>query len=254
MDDVTQPSTFYQIKSSDRNVGTSSDFTVYLNDQYKKIVDLTEVKLVAALIPNTLYNIRTGVNDTITWYHAGVSNYSATITPGTYTIDSLITALTSAMVAADSNNWTITYSTTSLKATITGSAAFNLTVTSTALSGGVLGFTDFFTSATSVTGANAINLLPALNLYVHIYELGLTLQSTQTKEQATFQIPIPSGPTSVIQYTAGSYYDQSITYQAPRKLDSLTVKLRLENGEAANLNGSEWNLTLQLRRESSSLQ
>ena len=79
------------ISSKDRNASSnsSSDFFVYLPVPVSNIksIELSELSL-----PNTIYNIRTGINDSICWDYLSVS-YNFTIPPGLYSISSLLSTI-----------------------------------------------------------------------------------------------------------------------------------------------------------------
>jgi hypothetical protein len=244
--------TFYQIKSSDRTSGTAASFVLSLESPFKSIKQLTEVSLVAATIPNTIYNVRTGVNSSISWIHSGTK--LATLTPGNYTITDLLTLVAAAMNAADANTYAFTYNSSTFKVTATAAGAFSFASTTSSFWTSILGITDFTTSGTSISGSQVINLNPSANIYLKIDEMGLSMQTTNQLEQDLFTIPVSVAGGYLIQYTEGSGWRQDKTfYSSPRDINKLTVSLFLQNNELVELNGAEWSMILRMRRNTSYL-
>ena len=113
------------IQSKDRISGTASDFII----QVPSMTKVREVNLVSASIPNTIYNI-TAANNTIYW-NAGSGPLSATISPGAYSVTLLTVALTTAMTAANPNEYSVSYNYTTMKISIDCDVNISLTCTNT---------------------------------------------------------------------------------------------------------------------------
>jgi hypothetical protein len=248
------------LKSLDRDTtsASSSNFkqtfsgSVWLSQVWQNVV---EVSLEGAVIPNTLYNIRSGVNNVIkfTNSNSGGGTKTGTVTAGSYTIDTLVTALGTAMTTGDgTDTFTVTYSATTNKVSITtvaGTGTITVLFTSSTINS-TIGFSSTANSsaATTVTGVNVFNLAQPYNLFINIPELELFhVQSSNQLDKPTFTIPVTSPEGDVISYFATQFLDQQLRFGNPRSFRELNVRLTLDGNEAADLNGSEWTLYLLLK-------
>jgi hypothetical protein len=248
------PEQQFILKSADRDTTagwTSSSFKItFSGDVWKSEAwrNVVQINLIGAIFQNTLYNVRSGVNNTIQWNNASTgSNKSATLTVGSYTIDTLIVEIQTQMNAVDADSYVVTYSATSNKVTI--SAAHNVTIKSTGTVNSLIGYS---TTANSDTGApvapNVFNLTQPYNLYINIPDLELFhVKTSNSLDKPTFTIPVTTPEGNEIAHWASQTFDQVIRYGNPRSFKDLTVNLTLDGNEAANLNGSEWTLYLLLK-------
>src|SRR5690554_4681720 len=100
------------LRSVDRYTGTPNFFQV----QLAYPVCASNFKLESVLIPNSIYVINTDSN--VFEFQRGSTGHSVTVSPGSYSIASLVLVLQTLMLGADSNGYTVTYSSTSMKVTI----------------------------------------------------------------------------------------------------------------------------------------
>lgn len=236
------------VRSEDRVSGTSSAFKFNAGGDYRlaqmavKHIDLLEV-----VIPNTIYNIRSGVNNTFTVTHGG--SFTVTLTPGIYTIDDLLTEVAARLLVADNTlSWTATYSAKTKKVSISNVSLTDFTLTFLTTSPDEeLGFpltnnaSTIFSSASGVlTATNVFNVGRPYDLHINIQEFGQTARCTKTYNNATFVCTFSVNGGTILDWTARDHYDQHCRFTPPRNIYELNVTLKLGNGEIADLNGEEW--------------
>lgn len=91
MDYTNSQTSIVSIRSQDRIAGgNSSSFTVQFNNSDRYFTQVTKVALLSAIIPNTIYNIRTGVNDQVVWKTNGSVAKTYQIPAGYYNITQLL--------------------------------------------------------------------------------------------------------------------------------------------------------------------
>lgn len=240
------------VRTEDRTTGStsSSDFTIYLPSSLA-IQGIKRVCLESAQIPNTVYNVRTSVNDRMCWKRGG-TDYNFQIPAGNYDSASLLSAIQTGMNAADANTYVLSLSTTSGKVTVGGSGAFQLNWTSNPQAAtscrAVLGYaTGDSASGTSQVATNVINLTRPDALLIKILDSYPIVRSTGTTvDNAHFVIPIDVAPFDLITYDKGQEWNQFYEFASPVTLQQLVVKLFLPGGEAADLNGAEWSMVLRM--------
>lgn len=236
---------FLFIDSRDRLSGSSSsaDFTVELPEA---VVGIKKVTLKQVNIPNTIYNVRTGVNDIFRVTRGGTP-YIYTIAAGAYTITNLLSTIQTGINALDANTYTLTYSTTTMKVTIAGAGAFIINWSVTASCYYELGFTSSDSaSGTSFTGTNVANVALPYNIYLSIPQLGLTTITTFSNDRATFVIPVLENSGSVINYSSEGNFEQVLHFPSPITIHRLDIRLHMRGLTVVNLNGADWTMMLDL--------
>lgn len=227
--------------------GNSSNCTIPLPTHWTKI---HSVSLESFIVPNTSYNIRAGVNDYIPFRRSS-TNYAFQITPGSYTITSLLSAIQTGMNAADANTYTCTYSAITMKATIAGSGAFILNfATGTNASTSCwreLGFSQADTSSTtSHTGSNVVSLEKPSTLFINIPELRYPVSTSNSADYHTFIVPLTENAGNLVFFSTTSQFDQRIAFSSPISFSELTFLLKDRSNVASSLNGGEWAMILKL--------
>lgn len=207
------------------------------------------VELLEAIIPNTIYKIRTGVNNIID-FSVGASVFVATIPPGAYTFGSLMVAIVTAMKAQTDNTWTATANSDTFKVTITGASNFILLFGSgtnkTTSMATFLGFTAADTaSGTTATGTNALQLANPFSVYVRIQELGNNIY-TSSGQNFTYRLPLVVESGSIAEIDVNSDYRQILPLNQQRIFQNFTVSLCYADGSAIDLNGSSYELVLEI--------
>lgn len=218
---------------------SSSDFTIELPEA---ITNIERVRLVAANVPNTIYNVRS-TNNIIRWTRGSAFTY--TIPEGAYTVTNLLSTIQTGMNAADANSYTLTYSSTTYKVTIAGSAAFVLNWSGSSTPYYMLGFSSSDSSSgTSHTGTNVANMMLPYNLLVEIPQLGPLTITSRNNGRCTFTVPIDVNSGNMVNFTEGNYEQKLNTGNLT--LYKLDVRLLHYDRTAVNLNGADWNLLLSL--------
>ncbi len=259
------------IRSIDRAPQSNSptDFTVVFKNA--TIHDVKSARLVNATIPSTVYNIVTGVNDTISFIAptgAGLPKLGV-IPPGFYDQTSFPTAVALAMNTADPGHptYSVTFNTINNKLVFTNSA-YTFTIYTNniyaapyepllnlqagfALLDSTIGTTGYTSSSVSGTQTinppNIMNLNTPLHFLLLIQEIGARTLTTNPADQASFIIPNNVNSGDTIDYFPEITWDQ--TFELPHVLNTnkLTVQLLLPGGlGVANLNGANWTFILQL--------
>lgn len=233
------------IDSRDRTP-SSPGFT----DAWFDIVDVPSVlyrraRLVSFVIPNLLYSIDS-TNNKIAFTRS--SNFTATITPGNYTITQLSTAIGTAMNGQNSNNYSATYDANTQKMTISGTNPFVLDFGAAGTMWRQLGFENSTSSsATSHTGTNYVNLSPENYVYIQIEEIGTKVLSTRaTNYGATFYVPLDVSKGSLVFQSEGTM-NQIVDISPPKRLERIRVRILDHTGSIANFK-SDWHLYLGLEQ------
>lgn len=233
--------------SSKRRLAQSSSSTNFTVKLPHAVTDVKKVMLREVLMPNTLYNIRSGVNAKID-FNDGV-NKTATLTPGNYSMSALMSHVLTQLNAVSSGFTAVTYSSTSLKVTIARSSIFNLlwasganTAQSTAE---ILGFSATDLSAASTyTGDKAAGFFQPLSLFLAVDELGSPLTNTYGL-LSTFKIPVTVGAEG-LQVMADSQWYPQVVAALGKNIAQLTCRVFFENGEVVSLNGADWEMLLEV--------
>lgn len=239
------------LSSRDRNTTTSisrSDFQLKLNSP----IYASMFSLVGASIPNTIYNVRTGINDTFVVGLTGdaSTDYTATLPAGNYTIDDVVAALPTLIGTATGKTHGMAYNDVTLKTTVTGSTG--MYVKSTGTLNSCLGFSTTANSATgtSVTASNATNFNEPAYVFVRLMASpgfipnGVQLPASQNF--ATFKIYFKADRANVGFYTPEDLLNQEISLQnGVQEFRDFRIQLVYADGTLVDLNGFDWDLTLE---------
>lgn len=245
----------FHLKSIDRVSGTSDSFVLNLSNYgftYEDARNIKKVCLKGAIIPNTFYNIVTGINDRFCWFSGGSSrNYQ--IPAGAYAIQDLITLIQNAMnEAGDGSSYTITYSSITMKVTISATGSFKTNFASNAFSSTScykeIGWTLVDgVSADSAISPNVISLSRPYVLYVNIRELGNSdWRTSNILDRPTFVVPMQGESGEMVYWYALETLEQSLQFQGVN-VTTLNISLSAPNGQTVSLNGSEWELIVEMK-------
>lgn len=234
------------ISSEDRIYGSSSDFTVQMQQSINNIKSL---KLEAAAIPISWYPIQPA------YYHVPLAEganptVNVSVPTGWYTPPDLATALATALNSASPGGatYTVTYSTLTGKYTIASTTSFSLPW-ATDIAAYPSNFMEYVlgwqkspdtTPAVSVTspGVGTMN-----DLFVSLVVKPVTTNAytcTTTVASTSFTIPVLGNQEDIIYYlNNGTGYSQQLDYQVPSiNLRELTITLRHISGQVVDLNGA----------------
>lgn len=248
----------FTVDSKDRDTNyvdgiapTSSAFHIPL-DYDLNLHKVIAVKLKRVILPNTIYNIRAGVNDLISWTSAGVGK-TATIPAGSWTLVNLMAGIVTLMNAADgTNTYTVAVNNTSTSSSqkvvftrATGANTFVLSYTASRFPTYELGFQSGVTAGTNVyTGGCFPNVMTPYSLGIRVREFGKDyVRGTADNRGFTFLVPVDVNSGDVINFYPdddGIY--QGLFFSSPVDVRELTVTVHLPDGTAADLNGVEWQM------------
>lgn len=243
----------FVVRSKDKTSGDSSNFKIKLDYPYG-LKNIKRICLKEITMPAGFYNIRTDVNDSFVFKvgTSGSTNYTVTLDPGSYTVDSLMTALQTGINATASGlTVAVTQDATSHLMLITVSAGGDFCIpitTSTAFPTRATGFEDYSTSGTYVTTGGKIpdcSYPTSIGVLVQTQTggFGEYIRTTSSKDNFSFFVPITGNFGSVMFYNPeqeGLY--QEVKFSTPRDIYEFDVSLWLDNAEAANINGLEWEM------------
>jgi hypothetical protein len=181
-----------------------------------QIVLSKSMRLIYASLPNTVYNVISGVNNMLDFAIDG-GTYSVALPPGDYDVDSLSGQLAALMNTQYNNMFTVTYNSTtnlfriggrSMPVTLLFASGRNASISLAS----VLGYGPNDVSGMSITATNMPSLIEPQMMYLSIVNVpGANV--TTTNFQSQFTIPLASGGKgSYCIYNEASNYKQSIYF------------------------------------------
>jgi hypothetical protein len=193
-----------------------------------------------ANIPYSFYSITT-IDNTFSWGLVGGPINTYYVEPGNYNITQFIDVIKNAMGAS----YTITYSSITSKILITHSTS-NFIIYAATINH-VLGFsktTNTTSTANLLYGRDCVNLnqIRAINVELNFPTYNVNVaQSYNNNILAT--IPVYVAPFSIITYTNPNNFRTNLYVN---KLDQIQIRLLSNDGNLINLNGINYQMTLQL--------
>jgi hypothetical protein len=193
-----------------------------------------------ANIPYSFYSITT-IDNTFSWGLVGGPINTYYVEPGNYNITQFIDVIKNAMGAS----YTITYSSITSKILITHSTS-NFIIYAATINH-VLGFsktTNTTSTANLLYGRDCVNLnqIRAINVEINFPTYNVNVaQSYNNNILAT--IPVYVAPFSIITYTNPNNFRTNLYVN---KLDQIQIRLLSNDGNLINLNGINYQMTLQL--------
>lgn len=218
----------FLIKSRDRTSGTSSSFTVTL-----PVAISGAFRAEYLMIPNSIYTIVTGVNDTLI-----TSLGTITLSPGFYSTTSIQVELDAKLKVANAG-YAATYNTTTKKMTITNASAFTITIVGDATTcGRVLGYTANVASTTSATGDSLVDLYPIVLLVIKITEAYIQpLFRTDNLVKGAWIVPLTATQGNLMHLFSSELGSTVFNFTGTT---TLTILIYDEQGQAISLNGLDW--------------
>jgi hypothetical protein len=193
-----------------------------------------------ANIPYSFYSITT-IDNTFSWGLVGGPINTYYVEPGNYNITQFIDVIKNAMGAS----YTITYSSITSKILITHSTS-NFIIYAATINH-VLGFsktTNTTSTANLLYGRDCVNLnqIRAINVEINFPTYNVNVaQSYNNNILAT--IPVYVAPFSIITYTNPNNFRTNLYVN---KMDQIQIRLLSNDGNLINLNGINYQMTLQL--------
>lgn len=241
-------------------LSTASNNVVYNNGSFKSDVEFkfnsilkdtkdlirASISILSAQIPVSFYNIN--VYTDVLKIQIGMTVYTFTLTNGNYTSTTLVAEILRVLIAQGLTDFTIVYSTTTGKLTISRATSFTILFSGSTILG-VLGYSQTSnTVGTSLTALNPLNLLGSLRVRVLSTQLSTLNIDSSVKGGVSLlaSIPIEAPPYGVILFD--NYTKSS---QALSALDITDIDLQLvdDNGNLFNFNNIDWSITMVLYTE-----
>jgi len=213
-----------------KNSGNPFDICVSLTKVHRNI---TSIALKNVQLPIGFYTMRSPYNT----FTIGVTVY--TLTPGNYTITSLITALNSLItggVGAFSLN------------TVTNIVTYTSAAGSVTISGNLLTILGFVTSTGSTIIATN-SYLVSFDTHIFLYFPDFGTSSSETT-LGTFKVPINANSSGIVHWAELSQNVQKFKSSVVRYIDKIRVKVIDRYGNALNNNGVDWSFTLEIESDS----
>ena len=237
------------VNSSDRlNYAntTSSNFTVNFP---VPLTNIKSCKLLSVTVPSTIYSIRAGVNDLISWSR-GANNFTALVVPGNWTLNSLIAEIGPLMSGTDSGaSYTLNYLSVSEQLAFACTSSFTLN-----WGGGlpnymnyVLGFPPINVSSVSnvIQSSNSFDLSFPHYCCLYLSNLPSVLTTSNNQKPVSFIVPLTQNGFSGLNfYGQDKDFEQELPLSQIITISSLQVQLYDEKGNSLSLNGNDFSFLL----------
>jgi hypothetical protein len=254
------------IDSRDRVSGTSTNFQVKLNPA---IFGVKSIKLVNVVMPNSIYNFTNSNNYLyIAETGAGGGTVGILITPGCYTATQVATIIGQQLTSHSllGYTYTCTYSTNTLKFTITSTGNFQMLMTSnnnyaSKPAGQILGFNLDTSPALSQTGDTIPQLYQPTHIFIDIAEFPVITRSTNYFLYGTFFVNLTTNSGSIENWSLFERNYEVDFYGTSRAISELNIRLKIRNtlnqsvenlfiggndSVEPDLNGGDWTMVLEL--------
>lgn len=214
--------------------GNPFQCTVILGNRHRAIRSLT---LKNVQIPVGFYNVRSPYNT------MNLNSVSYTVTPGNYSITTLLNALNTTVTSAVGAFSVGTLNNNIQFSSAAGTALMNVQPLSLL---SFLGFTDQ-QQGTAFYGTNSY--IVNFDTYLNIWIENLGTQSLEPR-QITFKVPLSTGPGSIVQWTENTQNTQMVQVtDRGARLDRLNIQVQDRFGNLLNNNGIDWAFTLEIEAD-----
>ena len=201
------------------------------------------VSVQTAQIPGTFYNVD-DINNLLVYSVGGGANINLVIPQSNYNVNTLKTYLQTVMTG-----FTIAFNSSTNKYTFThATSTFSFKPTSTSFE--YLGFPDGSTqnsTGLSLTSTLAVNFFTIRNVLVEVSNL-ITVNKTSNPSDSNASIlcsiPVNTSQGSILSYS--NIFNLSDKIYSVNNFASLHVRLLDQDLDLLDLNGGQWNITLQL--------
>ena len=228
--------------SEDRSGGSNE------SPEFKFATSMTiggSYSILSCSIPNTVYNIRSGVNDQLDFNDNVPATFNAIITPGVYDAVTLASTLQSAMNALFAG-FTVTYNLTTMKMEWANAATFQIQDTSNMAE--VLGITTTAALATTQSSDTVVNLGSFLGVYIYSKTFAKArnsysyIDSGNIKPDIIHKVNTRSNGGGVINFEQKTH---RTTFQmGDKRINNVDFSLRDRNGDVIDLNGQNWQIEI----------
>jgi hypothetical protein len=239
------------VDSKDRQGFPSSDSSNYKIKLPKAINKVKSVVLREVIFPNVIFNLN--FNNLYLDFEVASNIYTFSISPGAYEITQLAAIIEAGMNALASG-FTVTYNSAtfgldffnSLTAfTLLFSTGPNADRSIASLIG--YGAANYFSSGSAPytrRGPGAVRVSYPRNLFITIDEIG-TGNWTTSGFQYTFDLTVRTNSSGYTYIDPATWEPQGYEIGARTSINSLTVKITGDNGEALILSGADWIMKLE---------
>ncbi len=241
----------YVLDSKDRVNYTTTDANNFKLDLGNPVPGrLVAYALKAVIIPKTNYNIP-ATRNTFTFFD-GVANYTITVPAGNYTMAELLLEIQTLLNALGPNTFTLTYSSISGKTnwTTTGPPMIiNPSLDTT--EGSILYKLGFepgqLYTGVNITAPNVSDISGAKSGFIRIKQLTQYVRNS-VNTMYNFKFDLQGQFGDIIFFTDEGKYHQYFIANKDNiaSLGSFDILLTNEYGELLDLNGRDWNFTLQI--------
>ena len=231
------------INSKFRDSGSFDDFVITLNREVK----YNSVKLMDCVIPQSFYIFNSN-NNTFTVKDQYNTLCTCTITPGSYTSSTLITALQSAInIGSSASQCTVFYLPDQNILKIQTVNPMDMLFSKSPSTAYVLGFNPVDTGPGLVhLSDNSLDLAPENYLYLQINGLGIPQCVGGISQSFTYHFPLSLNGNIYTVSKFASESDYKIKLSSPlQSCGQLQIKLLDQDGKLIGMRG-DWGLTLLL--------
>ena len=238
------------LHSSKYDSGNNNEPIYQLQNQVKTI---KKIKVQSVVIPFTYYGVNANNNSFSITETTGTSVIAITLTPGNYTSSTFPTLLKTLLEAesiASGNSLTYTVSIVAATNKLLIEATGNFLV-SVANSSRVTGFVSATTSAASATSQNVVYLSGTNNLYLRsnlamFLQRDSIIENNLTYNNVLKAVPIAANSGDIIYYQ----FADSEYLNIETDLSDISLYLTDDDGFRVDFNGGEWDVTLQIFKQS----
>lgn len=224
------------IDSSQRTSGTSSSFDILLNQE----VPMDSLKLQSVTIPNTFYNITSSNNSfTVT---EGANTVSVSLTPGLYSINTLLTLLGTALTDNATLTGTYTCTLDSITQYVTISCTTNFTVISTGALARQLGFVNATAQAGTEVATELYDLSSLREVYIQVTNIPVSSLFNSGVRNIIGKVPLVGAQFGEIVYHSYDSEATMINFVSTELVDTIGISLVDSSGNLMDNLGIEWSL------------
>ena len=241
MDHIESIQIFLNSRYADETVGENTANCIY----YLPVIEIPDghhiyLSLQNANIPYSFYSISV-IDNTFSWGLVGDPPSTINVEPGNYNITQFIAVIQAAMGAS----YTVTYSSITSKIRITHSTS-NFTIYASTINH-VLGFsktTNTTSQGNILFGRDCINLnqIRAINVEINFPTYNVNVAAPY-ENNILATIPVYVAPFSIITYQNANNFRTNLYVN---KLDQIQIRLLSNDGNLIDLNGINYQMTLQL--------
>lgn len=209
---------------------------------------INNVSIVSVCIPNSFYSV-SALNNTLIIGDSTPTDYTITITPGSYGISDLLTEMKNKLDASShAGTFTCIYSPNTLKITISCTTQFSMTYVGSTIAP-VIGLSANFALGTSHTMQNVFNI--SRTERIHIVSKALTVNRARSQTDGAensnlISMVLDVGAGEIFRFVPDSYGLTRYPLYKDCVISSIDLSIVDDDGEYIDLNGLDWSVQLAL--------